>query len=66
MAFMIEVEVGEYEKREIDEQIARILRDLGNPLLRCNFSEIAEAKTCTIPPNKMAATPYGRKMQESF
>ena len=28
---MIEVEVGEYEKREIDGQIARILRDLGNP-----------------------------------
>lgn len=28
---MIDPGVGEYEKREIDAQIARILRDLGNP-----------------------------------
>src|SRR5438270_7345601 len=28
---MIDVEVGDYEKRELDSQIARILRDLGNP-----------------------------------
>ncbi len=28
---MIEAEVGGHEKREIDAQIARILRDLGNP-----------------------------------
>ncbi len=28
---MVEAEVGGYEKREIDAQIARILRDLGNP-----------------------------------
>lgn len=28
---MSEVDVGEYEKRKIDGQIARILRDLGNP-----------------------------------
>jgi uncharacterized protein DUF955 len=28
---MIEAEVGEYERREIDAQVNRILRDLGNP-----------------------------------
>jgi Zn-dependent peptidase ImmA (M78 family) len=28
---MIDVEVGEYERRDIDAQINRILRDLGNP-----------------------------------
>src|SRR5580698_8277330 len=28
---MIEAEVGSYEKREIDAQVNRVLRDLGNP-----------------------------------
>ena len=28
---MIEAEVGEYERREIDAQVNRVLRDLGNP-----------------------------------
>ena len=37
---MIEVEVGEYEKREIDEQIARILRDLGNPPPPLNLIDV--------------------------
>lgn len=37
---MIEVEVGEFEKREIDAQIARILRDLGNPPPPLNLSDV--------------------------
>jgi Zn-dependent peptidase ImmA (M78 family) len=37
---MIEVEVGEYEKREIDGQIARILRDLGNPPPPLKLSDV--------------------------
>jgi hypothetical protein len=37
---MIEVEVGEYVKREIDEQIARILRDLGNPPPPLNLIDV--------------------------
>jgi len=40
MAFMIEVEVGEFERREIDAQIARILRDLGNPPPPLNLTDV--------------------------
>lgn len=37
---MIEPDVGEYEKRDIDAQIARILRDLGNPQPPLKLSDV--------------------------
>lgn len=37
---MIQVEVGRYEKREIDSQILRVLRDLGNPPPPLNLDDV--------------------------
>jgi hypothetical protein len=37
---MIDVEVGDYEKREIDAQVTRILRDLGNPSPPLDLSDV--------------------------
>jgi hypothetical protein len=37
---MIEADVGEYERREIDAQVNRILRDLGNPEPPVRLAEV--------------------------
>lgn len=39
---MIEAEVGPYEKREIDAQVARILRDLGNPTPPLKLADVRQ------------------------